>query len=331
MSTCRQKPMDSMRSARSYWQKGKNVVFCPMEVKMLSKITSQPIKSQSHCLRREDTSGHEILLTRPDFPTQAEISNVFDRNPSAIRRAIDPKSRPNVINRIVPPRGLAKCIEAINRPDFKIRDTNRICTDLDAIIRRDPANLDARLWRGILLRITGYDGRNDLDDVLHHRPENRLARINRAACAVSGARNMKKDLPEAKKMIVAYLEGHPDDGFAILVDILIDQELKLDLDSYISRLEQLYLKCPDFDAVIAVLSSVLMQVGLVSSALDYACEAYRKNPKNLLSYNIIQEIQSGGDSDTIHMSYGHCLDAVNSFSFCVFRSPYSQQDPFFEG
>ena len=284
---------------------------------ILSHEAPQPLQNglaPSSTRRSEAVDSYSlraVLSSHSSSRLSARLSGIFYRPRTRLREELD---------------GI---IEQINKPGFFIGDLLGVEMRLTQLVRKHPDDRELYLWRGIARRISGQDGRPDLNHVLKQDPGHREALLNLAAVPLScpGIRFEEGALGASQKLVQTYLQNHPDDVFAALIDIMLDYTANPILGSTIARLEQLYLRSRNYAACIAALASLFFLEQNFSAAISYAEEAYQKDVFNVLAHNLLWADPCGNKTPhPIEVPY----DAVKGTSVLrvknLFFMPYAQQD-----
>jgi len=223
---------------------------------------------------------------------------------------------------------LTELIKEITKPGFFIQDIEKTEAALTKHIRRKPDETDAYLWRGIVRRIRGEDGRQDLRHVLMTRPQDRLAILNLAAmplCASSVS--LEENAYESSELLIAdFLKNSPHDPFAKLIGISLKYCQNDRFIDFIASLEKLHFKHPDYAPAIAIYAALLNERHRISAAVGFASKALKKDKYNALAHNLTMMHESKDKGDKI-LSPIYGLSRMAFFSWKMpFYAPYAQQD-----
>lgn len=211
--------------------------------------------------------------------------------------------------------------------NWYIENLEKIRSDLNALIIKYPDISDLYLWRGIAGRIAGHDTSEDLLHVLEADPDNRLAILNLSALPISSAKEFMADinLTEPLKRVEDYLSRYPTDAFANLIHAVLQHFKRFEPNKTIKNLEKIYLAQPSYAASVSVLAAVLDQDNRKPAALDFAEEALKLDPQNILADNIVKKSYEPG-TRLRRIPYLEIHGQSPTSIKLIFNAPYIQQD-----
>ena len=225
---------------------------------------------------------------------------------------------------------LVDLVAEINKPGFFIQNIEKTEAALTKHIQRNPDEIDAYLWRGIVRRIWGHDGRQDLRYVLTARPNDRLAMLNLAAMplCVSPVGLEENSYNDAYLLTKKLLTASPTDPFAEFISLSLNYFRIGDIIEFTNSLKELCTKHADYSPGIAAYAALLNERCKTRQAVDLAKKALEKDKFNALAFNLAM-VDRWQDKDIRGLlpPYGSAQTILFFNWRMVFCSPYAQQDP----
>jgi tetratricopeptide (TPR) repeat protein len=153
---------------------------------------------------------------------------------------------------------------------------------------RKPANV----WLLISQRMRGMSNRAACVAMLEEFPGDRLCLLNLCAsnfCERNYNRKQSNAL-EDLELLEKYLENHPADLYALLLEAVLVDYFKQRDDIAIAILEKVYLIDNAYTPAISCMAALLKRRGLYDAAEDYAKEVLSLDPTNTQAIAVSKEI-----------------------------------------